>query len=209
MSEFESEPIRGLPGHLPAGERILWQGQPRWRSLALRAFHVRKIAIYCAALLVWRIISDLYDGLGVAGATVSALWILPLAIVAAGLPALLALLYARTTIYTITSHRVVIRFGVALPMSINVPFRRIGEASLKLHGDRTGDIPLALVGDDRLAYLHLWPYARPWRLAKAEPMLRAVPHAERVAGILAQALAAGPAARAPAAVAARRLASAA
>ena len=43
---------------------------------------------------------------------------------------------------------------------------------------------------DKVAYLLLWPHARPWRLSKPEPMLRAVPDAARVAAILARALAA-------------------
>ena len=211
MSEHEIEPVRGLPAPLPAGERILWQGEPCWRGLALRTFHVRKIAIYCAVLLAWRVVSDLYDGLGPAGAAASTVWILPLTVLAIGLPALLAWLYARTTIFTITTHRVVMRFGVALSMSINIPFRVIAAAGLRTYRDHTGDIPLALTGDDRFAWLHLWPYVRPWRLTKAEPMLRAVPDAGDVAEILAQALAAG-AAVAPApmpAATTRRLASAA
>ena len=44
----------GLPERLPEGETLLWQGRPSWRQLALRAFHVREIAIYFALLLAWR-----------------------------------------------------------------------------------------------------------------------------------------------------------
>ena len=64
--------------------------------------------------------------------------------------------------------------------------------------DGTGDIALQLGKGDRVAYLILWPHARPWRLAKAEPMLRAIPHADRVAQVLARALAAAADAPAPA-----------
>ncbi len=35
----------------------------------------------------------------------------------------------------------------------------------------------------------LWPHARPWKIAAAEPMLRAVPDGEAVAAKLARALA--------------------
>ena len=38
MSEYENEPIRGLPGLLPKGEYIVWQGSPDWRGLARRFF---------------------------------------------------------------------------------------------------------------------------------------------------------------------------
>ena len=52
---FDFEPVRGLPALLPAGEKLLWQGSPDWRSLAVRAYHVRKIAIYFLLLVLWRI----------------------------------------------------------------------------------------------------------------------------------------------------------
>ena len=47
--EFEAAP--GLPEPLPAGERILWQGAPDWRALAVHVFHVRKLAAYFAGIL--------------------------------------------------------------------------------------------------------------------------------------------------------------
>jgi hypothetical protein len=62
MNEFEHEPVRGLPEKLPAGERILWQGTPSWRALAIRAFHARKVALYFAALVVWRLALAWHDG---------------------------------------------------------------------------------------------------------------------------------------------------
>ena len=51
--DFAFEPIRGLPDHLPKGERLLWQGAPDWRLLAIQAFHVRKVAIYFALIAAW------------------------------------------------------------------------------------------------------------------------------------------------------------
>jgi hypothetical protein len=152
-------------------------------------FHVRKLAAYCAILMSWRLAADLSGGAMPADAVVSVLWLLPLVPAALGLPALLAWLYSRTTLYTITNRRVVIRYGVALPMSLNIPFKIIASAALRQHGDGTGDIPMALSGPDRIAYLHLWPHARPWRLAHTEPMLRCVPDAAQVAEILGKALA--------------------
>jgi len=35
-----------------------------------------------------------------------------------------------------------------------------------------GDIALALKGPDRIAWLNLWPHARPWALKNPEPSLR-------------------------------------
>ena len=40
----------GLPGPLPKGERLLWQGRPALVSLARRAFHVDLVALYFGGL---------------------------------------------------------------------------------------------------------------------------------------------------------------
>ena len=66
------------------------------------------------------------------------------------------------------------RIGIALPMTLNLPFaHRSRRPGCRLHADGSGDIAAALAGGDRIAYLHLWPHARPWQLARPEPMLRA------------------------------------
>jgi hypothetical protein len=121
---------------------------------------------------------------------ISALRLSALGIAAVALLGLFAWLVARTTLYTVTSRRVVIRFGIALPMTIQIAFPMIDSAGLHLWSDGTGDIALALRPGQRIAYLVLWPHARPWRLAKAEPTLRSVPHAAELAQILGGALAA-------------------
>ena len=54
--EFVGEPLSGLPQRPPAGETILWQGAPQWRATALRTFHVRKVALYFAALFAWGVL---------------------------------------------------------------------------------------------------------------------------------------------------------
>lgn len=187
MNEFEHEPIPGLPAALPAGETILWQGAPDWRRLAIEAYHVRKVASYFAILAAWSMASAIADGEAARG--VQALgWLLAFA--AVGLAILLALAWtvARTTIYTITSHRVVIRHGVALPMAVNLPFSKIEQAAARIDATGGGDIPLALSSRDHLAWLVMWPHARPWRVARAEPMLRALADAQTAARILVTAL---------------------
>jgi len=199
MSEVEVEPIRGLPEELPPGERILWQGEPRWTTLARHAFHIRSIAIYFAVLVVARGLTQYHDGQTPSGAFYSALLVVPLALAGLGILALLAWGNARSTVYTITNRRVVMRYGLAIPMTVNIPFRIIGDAALKTHANGDGDLPLSLLGRDRLAYLHLWPHARPWRFKDPEPMLRAIPEASKVASLLALAIRgeAGGAAQAP------------
>lgn len=187
-AEHEFEAQHGLPETLPAGERILWQGSPHWRSLAVGAFHLRKLAIYFAVLLLLRMTFAMTDGASLADAVLSAGILLPLAIFALGIVTLLAWMSARTAVYTITNKRVVMRIGVVLSVTFNLPFARIESAALKLFADGTGDLPLVLAGRDRIAYLHMWPHARPWRIARPEPMLRSVPDAARVADLLSAAM---------------------
>lgn len=188
MSEYATEPVKGLPEELPAGERMLWQGQPSWRALAIRVFHVRKIAIYFAAILIWRLASGWMDGSSFASAATFVLWFLPVAIAAVGIPSLLAWLYARTSVFTITNRRVVMRFGVALPWSLNLPYRTIESAAMSVQKDGTADVAIALTGLGRISYLHLWPFARPWWVNRAQPMMRGLPDGLEAARILAQAL---------------------
>lgn len=190
MSDFDHEPVRGLPQALPEGEHILWQGSPDWRTLARRGFHVRKFALYFGLLLLWRAVTRLADGGSGLDALVAVAWLVPLPLIAIGILACLAWLVSRNAVYTITNRRIVLRIGIVLTMALNLPFRVIDSAGLRLHRDGTADIPLQLLPGQQIAYLHLWPHARPWRFARSEPMLRCVPDGQAVAQILAGALAA-------------------
>lgn len=193
MSEFDFEPVRGLPASLPEGETLLWQGHPDWRGLALRAFHVGHVALYFVLLGVWALTSSWSAGAGWAGALASAIWVPAMAAAAIALLGLLAWLSARTTVYTITNRRIVLRVGIALPIIINVPFRAIESIGLRRHRDGTGDLPAALSKGYRLAFLVLWPHARPWFVRNPQPMLRCIPEPERVGQLLADAISAAPA----------------
>lgn len=188
--DFAVEPIRGLPEKPPVGETILWQGAPDWRIVARTVFHVRAIGAYFAILALWNV--GFWLGEGRAPAEIAAG--LAVTAVAASLTigffALWAYAIGRTTVYTLTSHRVVMRHGVALPVTLNLPFVAIEEASLRSHTNGAGDIVLKLSDRQHVAYFALWPNARPWRIAHPEPMLRAVPDAGRAASLLARAIAA-------------------
>jgi hypothetical protein len=190
MSEYDFEPTRGLPGELPPGEEVVWQGAPDWRLLAQQAFHIRLVGAYFGAMLGWRAISGLASGadpVQTLAATASAA---PVALLGLGILAFLAWLNSRTTVYTITNRRVVMRFGAAIPKAINIPFNVIEAAALNpLTGGR-GDIALTLKAPNKIALLQLWPHARPWRLARPEPTLRCVPEARDAARSLAAAMSA-------------------
>lgn len=180
VTEYEDEPIPGLPGRLPRGETLLWQGKPDWRILARSAFHVRAVAGYFAIVLA-------------VGFTTGSLFGLVMTVLAGlagtGILALLAYAMARSTIYSITNRRVVLRFGVALPMCVNLPMKQIATARLNSRRDGSGDIALAMLGEQRAGYLMLWPYVRPWHFSSPEPLLRALPDVAPVADILVRAMA--------------------
>ena len=183
--EFEAE--HGLPEPLPAGERVLWQGAPLFASMVERVFHARTLAIYFAIILLARAVTVIAQGGGVEAAAIAALWLLPAVLLALGNIVLLAWLTSKTTVYTITDQRVVMRVGIVLTVTFNLPFSRIDSAAVQRDKGPHGDIALSLAGPDRIAYLHLWPHARPWRLKKTEPMLRSIDDVAAVSRLLADA----------------------
>ncbi len=205
MTEYENEPIRGLPGLLPVGEEILWQGAPEWRTLARTAFSTRWVAGYFALLAVWAMTSALVTHGGYLGIELT----IGLGAVGVALLHLLAWVSARTTVYTLTNRRIVLRIGMAVPKCVNLPLGMIGSVDLATHADGTGDVPLVIDGPAKLGVLALWPHARPWKIVTPQPMLRAVPDARTVAALIARsciavqgkgrvAVPAAPALRAPA-----------
>ncbi len=188
MSEHDFEPIRGLPGDLPKGEHLLWQGSPHWARLACDAFHVRAVALYFAVMLTWRTATAIGAGATPAKALLATLSVAPIAVLAVALLAFLGWLNARTTVYTITNKRVVLRFGTALTKAINLPFTIIESGSMKAFADGSGDVALTLKAPNTLAFLHLWPHVRPWRVAHPQPSFRSIKDASGVARILASAM---------------------
>jgi hypothetical protein len=188
MTSFEIERALDLAEPLPEGEQVIWLDSPDWKSFALRVFHLKALTIYFAILVAANVAWMASNGGLGAEMLASTVRVLTLSVVALALFATLAWLMAKSTTYAITNRRVFLRIGVALSITVTVPFRTIRSADLRIYQDGTGDLPLSLTGNDRLAYLHLWPHARPWFLKDTAPMLRAVPNAKQVAEILANAI---------------------
>jgi hypothetical protein len=188
MSEHDFEAIRGVPGHLPAGEHILWQGAPRWTTLAQQAFHVRAVSAYFGLMFAWRLVTSIAAGQSATRVLQAILLVSPLAIVTVAALAGVAWLYSRTTVYTITNKRVVIRFGVALPKAFNIPLKIIDGAAAKTLANGAGDLALTLKAGNKIAFAHLWPNVRPWRFAAPEPTFRALADVEAAVTVLASAM---------------------
>lgn len=175
MSDRATDELGGLPGPLPPGETIVWQGRPGAGRLLETAFHARAVGGYFLLLAA--------AGL-VMGSLTGALLTLGAGGLCLGVLALLARASARTSVYTLTDRRLVLRVGMALPMHFNLPLKQVAAADLRLGREGSGDIALRLAGRGRIAWALLWPHVRPWHLSHPEPMLRSVPDAESVARLL-------------------------
>ena len=189
-----AEPVPGLPEVLPAGERILWQGRSDGVTLAIHAFRLRMLSIWVLVIALARTASLAINGASTGELVQTAAVSIGLGILGLAIFAGLGVLMARSTLYTITDQRVVIRFGVAIRKYINIPYKGIASVGLKTHtqstaeGEGIGSIALTTAPGHSVSYFHLWPHARPLRLAKAQPMLRALPGAGAVAKLLCAAI---------------------
>ena len=185
--EHEAEPLPGLPEMLPDGEYILWQGAPRRESIARSALKLRWVAFYFAALIGWLVVAALEDGKApdavMFGAGVRAI----MAATALCLMELYAWGVARTTLYTVTNRRVAMRFGIAMPVILNLPHSRIASADLARHRDGTGTLALTTTTPS-LSWPVLWPHARPRHLLKSKPAFRCIDDPDGAAEALAGAL---------------------
>ncbi|MBU3634966.1 PH domain-containing protein [Polynucleobacter sp. es-GGE-1] len=186
-AEHEFEAALGLPEPLPAGETILWQGAPSWTAMAKHVFRLPWLAVYFAVIVVLQVFSVAGSEGGLSEGWSSVALAVFLALIGLLLIGLLAYWSATTTMYTLTNRRIVMRVGIVLTVTFNLPYKTLRSADLKLYADGTGDIPMQIATEDKIAFFHLWPHVRPWRLAKPEPMMRCIPEAQQVAELLTEA----------------------
>lgn len=180
--------IRGVPHPLPDGERLLWEGAPSMRAVATHVFHWRLVVAYFAAMLaIWAVTTEHQPGSDVYVAS---------AVVRVSLAAFVLLCVlglskavASTSWYAITSRRLVMRVGMAFPMSINIPFTLLQSAGAGTFKDGSGQVTLQLTKGSRIAYIALWPHCRVFRFGQPEPVLRGLDDARAVGELLATAVA--------------------
>ena len=184
--DFAVEPIVGLPELLPKGEVILWQGRPNWFRLTIESLNLWWVIGYFGLLVAWRLVTVIdYLPLGTA-VSVS----VPFLFVAAFVGLLLCsigYIQARSTVYTITNRRVVMRIGAALTMTLNLPFTKIDNAAVAKKRGGFGNIAFETSGTTKFSYFVLWPHARSWYFGKPQPTLKCIPDIEKVSSILGEA----------------------
>ncbi|MFX5680484.1 hypothetical protein ABTE28_20530, partial [Acinetobacter baumannii] len=80
-----------------------------------RVLHVRTVSIYFAAVIVLRIAGGLYLGQSAHDIGTSLLWLAGLGAATIGFLLWVARMIADGTVYTVTSRRIVMRFGMVVP----------------------------------------------------------------------------------------------
>lgn len=185
--------LRGVNEPLPAGERVLWEGAPEAKALARHLFFVRPLAAYLAVMMLWWVaVNRAQVGTASFWATLGTQLLL------SGGLLLGAWAFARAiangTTYAITDRRIVLKFGVVFPLTINLPLRYVQGASARQFSDRTGQIAVQLGKKEKLAWIVLFPHVKPWTFNNPEPLLRGLRDPVKVGEILREAVLAVPAA---------------
>ena len=168
--------------------KLLWQGTPSTLEIARRILHVRAVAAYFGLLLGWRLFTGVSEQKSMSDIVLESIPLLLVCMVALGLIALLAWLMARTTLYSITSHRILMQIGVALPLTVNIPFSKIKSADFVRSKNGAGDIVMTVEGLHRLAYIHFWPHVRDLYVKNPQPAMRGLPEVQEVALLFSKAL---------------------
>ena len=169
--EHDYEPVPGLPARLPEGEYILWQGTPSSAKVSRNVMKTRWIAGYFAVLVLWNITAGLYDGRLPSEILFSSGALTIMSTIVVGLMEAFAWGVQKTTLYTITNKRVVMRIGVALSATFNLPFTRIVSADMREGKDGSGDIALTLKPGDKLSWLVFWPHVRGFKKGALMPQM--------------------------------------
>ena len=183
--------VRGVSEALPPGERILWEGAPNARALARHLFFLRPLSAYLGAMVLWWVAVNrtqintetFWATLGIqlmlVGGVVGGAWMLARAI-------------ANGSTYAITDRRIVMRFGVIFPLTVNVPLHYVEGASARGFADGTGQIAVQLTEKESIAWIVLFPHVRPFEFSKPQPLLRGLMDPVKVGEVLRAAVLAVP-----------------
>ena len=186
VQEAAPDGALSLSENLPNGEQLVWQGQPERRALATRAMYLKYIAFYLVALIAARTGYLILDGESVATWSGMLVWQVLASAFVMLLIVGLAAVYSRTTRYSLTNERLIIKTGAAITIHINLPLQQIIAADLREYSDGTGDITLQVSRAEKLYWLLIWPNVRSWWIRPLRPVLRGLKDAQAVAHLLVE-----------------------
>lgn len=179
--------ISGVPHALPPDEQLLWEGAPDATLVAKHVFRRSLVLGYFVVVTGWWISQTV--GTVPTGEFLKMLAVrLLLCAIVMGVVEFFARAVARTTVYALTSKRVVLKIGVVLPMTINVPLSALRDAGVGRFRDGSGQILLSLLPEQRLAYIALWPHCRLLSLNQPQPLLRGLADPDPIANALRDAI---------------------
>ena len=176
-----------LAESLPEDEMLIWQGRPEAKAIAIRAMYLWYVVAYLLGLALLRTGYLVMGDAPVSEWSALLAWQLLASLFVVGIILGLAAVYGKSTIYTLTNRRVILRTGAAVPIHVNFPLEQIASADLKVFSDGTGDIALKLENSDKLYWLLLWPNVRSWWVRPLQPLLRGLRDFELAASSLASA----------------------
>ena len=176
-----------LAESLPEDESLIWQGRPEPKAIALRAMYLWYVVAYLLVLVLLRTGFLVMSDAPMSEWSALLAWQLLASLFIVGIILGLAVLYGRSTVYTLTNRRLILRTGAAVPIHVNFPLEQIASADLKVFSDGTGDIALKLENSDKLYWLLLWPNVRSWWVRPLQPLLRGLRDFELAASALASA----------------------
>ena len=173
--------------NLPADEVLIWQGRPEANAIAIRAMYLWYVVAYLFGLVVLRTGYLVMGDAPISEWSALLAWQSLASLFIVGVIVGLSVLYGKTTIYSLTNRRLILRTGAAVPIHVNFPLEQIASADLKVFSDGTGDIALKLENSDKLYWLLLWPNVRSWWVRPLQPLLRGLRDFELAASTLASA----------------------
>ncbi len=192
LSPASQRPVRPLDvfhGIVLAPDEIsLWRGRPGYKRVAFDMLHARGIGAYFVGLLALDAYQVWAKRIPLGPAIHNSAPLLLIIGLASGLLMVAAWLIMLTTRYEVTNRRVILKYGMALPATLSLPYSQIVKASVAVNGDHSGDIALTLKEGNHMAYFKLWPLARAWHLSHPEPMLRGVPRAGFIGSLMTRAI---------------------
>ena len=184
-----SSAMYAMSKRLMPDERVLWESRPSWQAVARDVMYVGWLGLYVALLVIWHAADNRAAGLSPMDTLMTGVPLAVLCLLVLGGLTALSFAIARTTTYTLTTHRCILNYGVALTGSLSIPLHKLASISIAVHGDTTGDILLELKPGTKIGFLKLWPHVRPWRFGRPQPMLRGVVAVADVAARLSEATA--------------------